>query len=819
MIPGRSPRRPLRVALTAMLCAGALASPGAGQTDPEPPAGHGSPLAPPLEAAVARLCAHLGVGPEELTPPSPWPPSELQLTTVRNALSGPAAGLAETAPLIQLAEQADGLGEPSELAFLLESLAGGWLEVPLRDGLDLAPTDGAAAQLRAMGQELARWDAEAPGLSEDWKAALAQLVVDLARTREFLEQALAGLSAEDRKGLREALETVSAGHPADDPLTLGAQLLAADRLDRAALARAAASALVTVDAFLQLIPATEPTVGWRSDVPGVDGLALGPFETPAGPVYLGGPGPNRWHVPPAVLIDVAGRDRYEARARRPIDAGAPALTIVVDLAGDDVYVDGEGGSFAGARFGLALLRDLAGNDLYDGRRVTQGAAWVGAGLLVDDTGDDVYRADAWCQGSAGLGVGLLVDGAGADTYVAGAAAQGYASTLGVGLLADAAGEDSYRLARGRGQGAGEGHPDAEVAGGVGVLWDAGGDDGYRASSEAQGYGDWYGAGWLVDGDGDDGFTVRGPGQGHGQRFGAGGIIDLRGDDVRTARVGPAQASAREGGVAILYDGSGNDTAAVGGAGLGHASGQGVSLYLDARGDDLYVPAEAAGALGYGDRSDGAGAWGLFVEAAGSDRYASPLAADERLWTAGSWGGGIDRRTGSAGPSGSIRPRSAEQAQEAAESSSVGVELPDGASLPSARRQLSGEDPAVRAAAARTLGVLGGAEEAGLLVRSAQEDPSAWVRGAASLALVELGREAAEPALLEALEPCAAASASARRCQLLVRAAASLLPSEPAGEGANAPSPLRRQLEQIATLGPEETGALIMELVFDVQLEP
>jgi HEAT repeat protein len=146
-----------------------------------------------------------------------------------------------------------------------------------------------------------------------------------------------------------------------------------------------------------------------------------------------------------------------------------------------------------------------------------------------------------------------------------------------------------------------------------------------------------------------------------------------------------------------------------------------------------------------------------------------------------------------------------------------VDLPEGVTRISARERLSHPDPAERAAAARVLGVLGNADDAAALVRSAREDSSAWVRGAASLALTEVGRAAAGPAIVEGLEPCARRDAAPRRCQWLVRAAAALIEGEE--EPPEGSSALRERLERIATLGPKETGALIMELVFDVQLEP
>lgn len=784
------------------------------------------PWSPRVADALEPLLGHLGIGPQDLAPPRPWPPADLALPPPRRCLEGPGRTVREAAPLMQLSRQAGTLGGASELAFLLHSMAGGWLGVPTEEGLRLRAEGTAAKQLEMMAGELNRWQEALPSLSEDWAAALAQLVVDLARTRELADRALGGLSAEDRQKLEAALDTLIAPSAGTDPLELGAQLMRADRLDRRTLVQAAAAALLSVDAFLQLQPGTEPTIGWRSDVPGVGGLAAGPFETPAGPVHLGGPGPNRWAVAEGVIVDFGGRDRYEPETGNTASGGEAGLFVVLDLSGDDVYADASPGRLGVGRFGLGLLRDLGGDDLYSGGLLTQGAAWVGAGLMIDDGGDDLYRARRWAQGSAGVGLGLLVDGGGTDSYAAAHQSQGFATTLGAGVLADRSGDDGYRLVAaagdgepatgvgsgGLGQGAAEGHPDAEIAGGVGALWDASGNDTYRASSRAQGHGLWHSAGWLVDGAGNDAFTLDGAGQGHGQRFGVGACFDLAGDDVRTARSGPAFGSGEAAGLGLLFDAAGNDAVSSARGGLGRAADRSAALYLDAGGDDVYLPRDPLRSLGHGAPAGGFGGWGLFVDAAGDDRYAGNRADNGRVWTSGYWGGGIDR--------------SPDRGRDEASASAASPGPPDleyrpprGLSPAEAVARLDDPQPAVRAGAARALGALGGPDEATLLVGIAREDPSGWVRGAASLALAELGRETAGPAVLSGLQRCASPEARARECQLLVRAVASWLGTLPDRTPPEEGSELRRTLERIATLGPEETGALIMELIFDVRLEP
>lgn len=803
------PSRALRAALLAgcvLLAAGTAEG-----------AGRAAPWSPAVDQALARLAAHLGISQEDLAPPLPRPPSELQLDAVQRSLAGPRAALEPLAGLVQVAADDATVASASELGFLLTTFSGGWLGVEPGAVLDLGDGAGAAAQLAAMAGELERLSSALPSLSEEWRVALAQLALDLARARATAHEALSGLAPADRSALLGALDALDGTGSPRDPLTLGGALLVGERVDRAGLARAAASLLVSADAFLQLRPPGEPGIGWRSDVPGVTGYAVGPIETAAGPLYIGGPGANRWQVRDGIIVEFSGRDRYE-----PPPGDMPGSIVIFDLEGNDAYVDAVRGVLGSGVFGVGLVRDLAGNDVYAGGQMTQGAAWCGVGLVVDDQGDDLYRARSFSQGAAGFGIGLLVDGAGTDTYVSSRRSQGYGTTLGAGLLADRSGDDTYRLVspdsgtgHGRlGQGAAEGHQEAEIAGGVGVLWDAQGSDAYHAHSEAQGWGQWFAAGWLVDGNGNDTSTLDRAGQGSSRGHAVGVLVDLRGHDVRSARSGPALGSADDRGLALLVDAEGDDAATCSGTGIGSASGQAVAVYVDMAGDDAYLTRRREDAPGRAEPEEGCGSLGLFVDGGGLDRYAGSTGGNSRLWTAGHWGAGLDTSPGSLAAGTVGVPARRHPAAPMNGSASI-PEL----SIEEARTRMDDPNPWVRVGAMRALGASSDPADAERLAACAGGFDSAWVRGAASLALSSMPPETAGPVLVRALEACASPEAEPGACAFLVRAAAGMVPpaGEPPTEGHVAE--LHQALESIASLGPPVIGTLVMELVFDVHLDP
>jgi len=132
----------------------------------------------------------------------------------------------------------------------------------------------------------------------------------------------------------------------------------------------------------------------------------------------------------------------------------------------------------------------------------------------------------------------------------------------------------------------------------------------------------------------------------------------------------------------------------------------------------------------------------------------------------------------------------------------------------ARGLLDAPDPWVRVAAVRALGRSGRAEAATDLAAVAVGPDGVIVRGAAALALVDLGPPAVAP-LLAALDHCARPDAAPAACGFAIRAGAALLPRLPAGDRRT----LREALDRVATLGPAAVAGLVVDLVYEGERSP
>ena len=174
----------------------------------------------------------------------------------------------------------------------------------------------------------------------------------------------------------------------------------------------------------------------------------------------------------------------------------------------------------------AVLLDLAGNDRYGVRRspdldaqctadpivrrmMTNGAGLLGAGMLVDRAGNDTYTGKTVANGAGHIfGVGVLHDKAGDDTYWEVRNATGFGLVGGLGVWRDFGGNDVHDFylpaklpgAGGQNQTPGAGgviddedacdnEPRYNVGGGnvgsVGVAVDDAGDDSYRGGASAE----------------------------------------------------------------------------------------------------------------------------------------------------------------------------------------------------------------------------------------------------------------------------------------------------------------------------------------------
>ncbi len=273
--------------------------------------------------------------------------------------------------------------------------------------------------------------------------------------------------------------------------------------------------------------------------------------------------------------------------------------FIFDLGGDDFY-SGNTGANAGWDVPISLCIDLAGDDAYESTTPgNQGCGSLGVGGLVDLAGDDSYVGIQWCQGTGFLGIGWLIDYAGFDTY------RGRSFCQGVGLF------------------------------GAGILIDQLHDDRYEADVHSQACGLAGGVGLLLDHFGDDEYYAKGL---YPTGYGDEGIFDAWSQGCATGF-----RTLASGGMALLYDGGGEDTLEAGnfsqGGGYYHGWGmliaggeesdhyigsrynqgfsahQALGSFIEMGGDDLYQTRQGV-AQGL--------AWDecvtLFIDQAGDDRY-------------------------------------------------------------------------------------------------------------------------------------------------------------------------------------------------------
>lgn len=409
-----------------------------------------------------------------------------------------------------------------------------------------------------------------------------------------------------------------------------------------------ADLLLTIDATLPALRrhAAEIRRDWR-------------IETPAGAIVLSTARADR-HTgdSPLLLIDAGGDDVYgtggSASLERPV-------SILIDLAGNDTYAasDTLRPSFGAGAFGAGILIDVAGNDAYRCGHIGLGAGLYGTGILVDLAGDDIYDGLTGAQGAGIFGIGILADASGNDRYHAFQQAQGYGYVRGAGLLVDRQGNDRYiaddtrirypsaqskehnsSLAQGFGFGKRSDYLDGHsLAGGYGMLVDGGGDDSYRCGVFGQGGGYWYGVGVLADAAGNDVYEGIWYVQGAAAHFAIGVLCDDSGDDRYHATMNMAQGAGHDFSLGLLYERSGADRYEAPNLSLGGGNANGIGLFWDVAGNDLYIVdagttlgrANVASRGGLRDRME---TLGLFVDTGGVDTYPAgkPFARNGALWT-------------------------------------------------------------------------------------------------------------------------------------------------------------------------------------------
>ncbi|MFZ1684568.1 MAG: hypothetical protein WAU88_10620 [Candidatus Zixiibacteriota bacterium] len=358
-------------------------------------------------------------------------------------------------------------------------------------------------------------------------------------------------------------------------------------------------------------------------------------------------------VPPLLIVDPGGNDTYKYSGQNP---NYP-LTAIVDLAGNDKYIseDSNKVGLGGAVLGMSIVIDKSGDDLYQSSSVAQGAAIFGAGILMDYSGKDTYRGKYYVQGAATFGIGILADSAGNDSYYCWQNSQGFGFTRGCGTLVDFSGDDRYvaedsikfspspqtkdhnsSCAQGIGFGKRADYSDGHSwAGGVGVLCDVQGNDSYSAGLFAQGCAYWYSVGMLIDGGGNDTYNGIWYVQGSGAHFGVGYLDDFGGDDTYNATMNMADGAGHDFTIGFLDDRGGNDHYTVPNLSLGGGNANGIGVFWDWSGDDVY-DSHGGTTLGRANASPGGareylGCWGLFIDGAGNDSYKEPYTGNGKKW--------------------------------------------------------------------------------------------------------------------------------------------------------------------------------------------
>ncbi|MCC6441872.1 MAG: hypothetical protein IT210_00285 [Armatimonadetes bacterium] len=386
------------------------------------------------------------------------------------------------------------------------------------------------------------------------------------------------------------------------------------------------------------------------------------WETPLGQIALNDARSHTYTVgklvkPYLLILDTGGDDRYEGGGAST-GWNHPA-SVVIDKSGDDHYIDPESEqpAFGGGVCGYGFLVDMAGDDRYDAVNLSQGAGFLGVGGLLDRAGEDFYTAYTASQGSGRFGIGFLSDLEGSDRYNAFQSSQGFGGTMGCGLLVDLTGNDVYtandtRIAfpsaqtkehnasLSQGVGCGlraditDGH---SLAGGVGMLVDGSGDDRYSAGLFAQGAGYWYGLGILADGKGNDIYNGIWYVQASAAHFAVGILHDGEGNDAYKAAMNMAIGAGHDFSTGFLMEESGNDRYDAPSLSLGGANANGIGLFRDRSGDDIYnvtggLSLGQANAVEKGSLRMHMLCLGVFLDTGGKDSYTRPTARDNTLWT-------------------------------------------------------------------------------------------------------------------------------------------------------------------------------------------
>jgi len=379
------------------------------------------------------------------------------------------------------------------------------------------------------------------------------------------------------------------------------------------------------------------------------------FETRKGLIVVGSSGDDVYEYlePPFLIIDGGGDDIYRF-------SGYPdkyPLSVIIDAAGNDRYISSDTArpGICGAVIGMSVLIDKSGDDYYESVNVAQGAAFFGVAVLLDYSGDDVYVSRSMSQGAGVFGIGILADSSGNDSLFCMSMSQGFGYTKGCGLLINCDGNDKYvaddnnivnpssqtpqhnsSLAQGVGFGKRGDYVDGHSwAGGVGILCDRRGDDSYSAGLFAQGCAYWFAVGMLLDGEGDDTYNGVWYVQGSGAHFGVGYLDDFEGNDTYTASHNMAMGAGHDFTIGYLNERTGNDKYTAPNLSLGGGNANGIGIFHDHAGDDVY---ETNGGVTLGRANVSTkgprqylNVFGIFIDGGGRDTYTEHYANNGVRW--------------------------------------------------------------------------------------------------------------------------------------------------------------------------------------------
>ncbi len=341
------------------------------------------------------------------------------------------------------------------------------------------------------------------------------------------------------------------------------------------------------------------------------------FKTAQGLILIGGCG-NDDYAPyagenPVLILDLGGDDFY------------PDITAnIIDLSGKDHYEASNPWTLAAGFFRTRVVMDFSGDDTYQCGDAGLSASFMGASLLIDLDGNDIYRGHAYTMGSSIAGFSALIDNQGQDQYTSAIFSQGVGIAGGLGILLDAHGSDRY-FSKGASpssygdpgqfdgwsQGVGVGLR-GFVSGGWGLLYDGDGGDQFESGTFSLGGGYYFGLGNLVnDGQQSDTYQSARYSQGFAAHYAVGNFLDVGGDDTYLSPSFVGEGMAWDLSLTLFEDRSGNDRYKTCEHCLGVASQNSMAFFLDLGGKDLYSgPHLPYAQQRYNDYHGGA-SWGLF----------------------------------------------------------------------------------------------------------------------------------------------------------------------------------------------------------------